>query len=480
MRFGRLFCCFTILGAFALSLGQTTVLRDQIFTKAAPSVVLITTESPGGAAMFTGFIFGSNGLVVTTYGPISTATKATIILSDGQTAAVSGIIDFDGTRNVCLLKTKVVGRTPLVAAAGPEAKGAKVYTIGTTDGTHLKHFDGWIQAISSGVIKSFLVGGPASPYDLGAPVLNANGRVVAMIAFHGPDPSRVDTAVPVSYLTALNEALAVKPLGKGVAKQPTSARKIPTFTADELKELNLSEEDIENLWDLSQDIVDFGDFQYSVYEQAIINALPNSYKYGLSENFTNNQNLMNSEQAQLMSITFDDAAIEAARKDLINRITTLSSDMDSMATAVGLAILSGGWSQQASTLADNANNEALDIKGDGSIEALTKDSYFQGWLPAYYLELHGLKPDKTGFKLGAVSMVAAPLFLISVAPDGIGAKLNLSNLDEVEQFNGRTPKDMEDFKMMIKAARGKSVTLKVKPRFGDEREYQVTVPSNLH
>ena len=38
---------------------------------------------------------------------------------------------------------------------------------------------------------------------------------------------------------------------------------------------------------------------------------------------------------------------------------------------------------------------------------------------------------------------------------------------------------MDDLKQMIKKAVGLTVKIKVKPRFGDEKEYQVAVPSTL-
>src|SRR5690349_1374967 len=127
---GRFFCCFAILGIFALSFGQS---NGQIYTKAAPSVVLLVIQSANGPALTTGFLFANSGTVATTYGPIKIATKANVIFSNGKTSPVAGVIDFDALRNVALLKIKSTGKAPLQPAAGQPAKGTKTYTIGTSD-----------------------------------------------------------------------------------------------------------------------------------------------------------------------------------------------------------------------------------------------------------------------------------------------------------------------------------------------------------
>jgi membrane-associated protease RseP (regulator of RpoE activity) len=172
--------------------------------------------------------------------------------------------------------------------------------------------------------------------------------------------------------------------------------------------------------------------------------------------------------------------MEAARKDLVMRMAILLKDMANVSSGIKSAQLSGGWVDDAASMAGKAEKEASEIAGDGSIEALIKRPSFQMLLPHYYLELQGLVPVSNGFRLGVSSLVHDPLFIIFVDPNGLAAKLGLTNLERIEAFNGKAPKDIDDLKQMIKMAAGEDVTIKVKSYFGVESEITPTEPVNLN
>lgn len=231
--------------------------------------------------------------------------------------------------------------------------------------------------------------------------------------------------------------------------------------------------------ELAKDIVDLMDCQTSVYEQALINAIQNSYLNGADYSFTQNASIVDGDQAALSGISFDNEAMEAARKDLINRLATLSIDMSAMNDAIITAQASDGWTDVASQKAEAAQKDADAIQGDGSIEKLIRDPAFQTLLPSYYLQCMALKPDTSGVTLGVTTMINAPLFLIYVDPNGLAAKLKFRELERIEEFDGTSPRDMADLKRLIKQAAGRTVTVKVAPKFGDIYEYDVEVPEKL-
>ena len=96
-----------------------------------------------------------------------------------------------------------------------------------------------------------------------------------------------------------------------------------------------------------------------------------------------------------------------------------------------------------------------------------------------FLEAHNLIPDVNGFKLGVKFLVLSPLHLVYVQPGGLAAALQLQSLDNVIDVNGKQPKDMDDFKSMLKHSAGRTITLHVKRLGITDTSFQTTVPANL-
>jgi hypothetical protein len=182
------------------------------------------------------------------------------------------------------------------------------------------------------------------------------------------------------------------------------------------------------------------------------------------------------DQADLKKATYADPAKDAARKELTTLFDHLMTMLSKIVAGFEAAGKAGGWTKEAGDLANLGFNHVDDLPFDGSVDKLTKDPEFQKLLPSFYLRSTGLIPDPAGFPLGVRVLTSNTLFFVSVTPDSLAAKLGFRNLDEVKSFDGRTPKDVDELKQMIKASAGKNVSIAVQPMFGSLRQYVVIVP----
>jgi hypothetical protein len=481
MASARFLCSLAIFGSWSGCYGQAhqDLRPDQIYARVSPSVIRITSRNAGGVATGTGFLIGKTGVAVTTYSLVQGATNASAKLADGKTVEVSGIIDFNKLRNIALIKLRASSTSALRPTITSLVAGAKVYTIGAADGANIGISDGIVKLITTSAdVKQIQVTCATGLSSGGGPLLNSKGEVVGIIVYQ-LTPGHPDVAVPSSYIDALNATLAVKPWGQSPVASNQAKPTKQTWKTKPKTDPELSLEDSISEYDLANAIVDEADGVNIVYEQYLINAIEGTYANGPDESLTNAQNALEDDNTAMSQIEFDDSAMEAARKDVVLRMATLLKDMAQVESAIKTAQLSGGWIDDASKLASAAENEASDIRGDGSIEKLIKKKSFQEILPHYYLETQGLIADPSGIRLGIASLVLDPLFIVYVDPKGLAAKLNISNLERIEEFNGKKPKDIDDLKGMIKLAAGEDVTIKIQDYFGVESLIQVTEPVNL-
>lgn len=232
--------------------------------------------------------------------------------------------------------------------------------------------------------------------------------------------------------------------------------------------------------DLAKAIVDEADCVNVCYEQSLINTVEGSYSHGPINGLTEGKDILEEDNRTLSDTEFDDSAMEAARKDLLGRMAILLKDMAEMESAIMRAQLAGGWTDQAASSSAAAQKESVEIKGNGSVEALIKKRSFQEQLPNYYLETNGLIPDPAGFKFGVLTTISDSLYVIYVDPNGLAAKLKLTDLERVLEFNGNKPRNMDDLKLMIKKAAGQDVTIRVETVYGEDADIETTVPVKLN
>ena len=230
---------------------------------------------------------------------------------------------------------------------------------------------------------------------------------------------------------------------------------------------------------LADAIVQQSDAVAFIFELATINTIDKSYEKREDNRAGVEFNKIGELIKALSSAKFDDAAKEAARKDVIASLTAVRGQIATMGSAITQARMMGTWDGRPKDMAERAYNESLKLPTDGSVAKLVRDPAFQKLLPPLYLELNGLVTREGGFTLGMYTSVRSSLFVIDVVPGSLAERLKLEKLETIEQFNGVTPKDVIDFKQMLRAARGQSVRIRVKPLYAAAKEYVVNVPADL-
>ena len=472
-----------------LACGQTskrTLTPDQLMAKARESVFVLMCQTPKGPENAVGFLVGSDGLALAACDFMGQTISAKAKFSNGQVCSVTGVIDSNALSNMALIKISVSGRPPLSASAFPTNAGAKVYTLGSSNGTAITLFSNSIKQVRNGSrLKLLWIGGPTSAYNLGAPVLNTKGEVVAMLAYQHGNSDQTNTAVPITYLKNLNRSLAIKPLGQDVVAsgsksshtKTSRSKSLPNLSG--LEDLDLSDDDWQNSMDLTKAMVDASDCAYGICEQYVINVQPNGLSYGVDPDIYVSQDMMKTERSLLQGVTFENEKLEAARQAVVSRLTKLIDDSAQMVSLVTAAQLAGSWSDDALKTSESIQQDALSIQQDEGIRAFIKNKNFQDMFPKYYLELMGVIPAASGYRMGILSTSSDSLFVIWADPNQVAGKLKISNLDRILSIDGVKPKDMDDFKRMVKESEGRKVIIRVAPKFGDEYEYTVEVPTNL-
>lgn len=230
---------------------------------------------------------------------------------------------------------------------------------------------------------------------------------------------------------------------------------------------------------LADAIVQQSDAVAFIFELATINTIDKSYEKQEDNRASVEFNKIGELIKALSSAKFEDAAKEAARKDVITSLTAVRGQIATMGSAITQARMMGTWEGRPASMAERAYNESLKLPTDGSVAKLVRDTAFQKLLPPLYLELNGLVTREGSFTLGMYTSIQKSLFVIDVVPGSLAEKLKLEKLETIEQVNGAAPKDVIDFKSMLKAARGQTIRIRVKPLYAAAREYVVTVPSDL-
>ena len=156
----------------------------EIFRQAISAVVLVETNarSSRSRGFGSGFVVGSDGVVVTNRHVLTGARDVSIKLNDGSTYPVTGVY-FDPQRDVCLLKADAHG-LPVLSLADSDSVsvGEKVYTIGSPLGLTFTFSDGMISGKRVLKDNKFLqFTAPVSPGNSGGPLLNSQGKAVGIV-----------------------------------------------------------------------------------------------------------------------------------------------------------------------------------------------------------------------------------------------------------------------------------------------------------
>jgi S1-C subfamily serine protease len=159
-----------------------------LIEKVVPSVVRIDVVKGEGRGVGSGYVV-ADGLVATNHHVIAGANEATAVFKNGETAKVLGTLLLDDKRDIAILKIDKPSLPVLPLADALPRQGDSVTAFGAPVGLSFSASDGIVSAVRQGqeISDSDTIPGtwiqttaPISPGNSGGPLVNREGKVVAM------------------------------------------------------------------------------------------------------------------------------------------------------------------------------------------------------------------------------------------------------------------------------------------------------------
>ena len=197
---------------------------EQISARVNPTVVTIAAEFGLYGVAGTGFVVGSDGLVLTNFHVIEQASDVTAVHAGNGLIYDASILGYDRSRDLAVLQLATAANLK-VAAIGSSADlavGDAVTAIGNAAGAGvLVPAPGTVVALDRSVTAQSSVDGSRNdltgliqvdadvrPGDSGGPLVDAWGNVVGVDAAGLSDEARA-TQAPEAYAIPIDEAMAV-------------------------------------------------------------------------------------------------------------------------------------------------------------------------------------------------------------------------------------------------------------------------------
>ena len=180
---------------------------EKLYKKLLPSVMTLEVETESGERFIGSAVLAvRDDAALTAWHVVADARSVWAVFADGQRVKVIGCIDYDGLRDLALLKLEK--RLPHRQAAlcpAPQSVAARAYVIGAPKGFDFSISDGLISQIRS--VDGFLqyqLSCPISPGNSGSPVLNHRGEVIGIASWTKADAQNVSFAIPTQEIIRLN------------------------------------------------------------------------------------------------------------------------------------------------------------------------------------------------------------------------------------------------------------------------------------
>jgi len=218
-----------ILGQQPAQTVASTLTTADVLEQARPAVVVVLTDADADdmTTQGSGFIVSSDGLVVTAWHVVAGARKAAIRREDGGYFPVEGLVAWDVDKDFAILK--VAGKDLPTLPLGDSDRlrqGDRVLTLGSPWGLEYTASEGIVSAIRDLPDGGKLIQttAPLSVGSSGGPLLDLQGRAVAVVCFKLEEGAALNFAVPINDVrTALRERGDVTPLGEAIADVPMEA-----------------------------------------------------------------------------------------------------------------------------------------------------------------------------------------------------------------------------------------------------------------
>jgi S1-C subfamily serine protease len=183
--------CRTLITISLLALPQFARAADlaDLIEKIEPSIVRIDVVKGDGRGVGSGYVLMPDGIVATNYHVIAGADNATAVFKNGKSAKVLGTLLLDEKRDIAILKIDMQSLPVLSLADVLPRQGDSVTAFGAPVGLSFSASDGIVSAVRTGEEISdgeklpgtwIQTTAPISPGNSGGPLVNRDGKVVAM------------------------------------------------------------------------------------------------------------------------------------------------------------------------------------------------------------------------------------------------------------------------------------------------------------
>ena len=180
---------------------------EKLYQKVLPSVMTLEVKSQSGEQFIGSAVLAlADDVVLTAWHVVADARSVCAVFADGQRVNVIGCIDYDGGRDLALLKLeKRLPHRRAVLGRELPAVAARAYVVGSPKGYDFSITDGLISQIRS--LQGFLqyqLSCPISPGYSGSPVFNQRGEVIGIASWTKADAQNLSFAIPSQDFFQLN------------------------------------------------------------------------------------------------------------------------------------------------------------------------------------------------------------------------------------------------------------------------------------
>jgi S1-C subfamily serine protease/cytochrome c-type biogenesis protein CcmH/NrfG len=183
---------------------------DELFSQASPAVALVEVRDADmkPVAIGSGFFVSDDGLLVTNYHVIASASFASVRTGKGGTMLVEGVAAADAKADLALLKVSAKGVPFLkVARGGTPAVGTRVFAIGNPEGLTNTLSEGLISGVRSaeetGEVALIQTTAAISHGSSGGALMTGDGTVVGVTKGAIEDGQNLNFAVPAELVRKL-------------------------------------------------------------------------------------------------------------------------------------------------------------------------------------------------------------------------------------------------------------------------------------
>lgn len=171
---------------------------DELYEEATTSVGEIITKDKSGVelALGTGFIYNTQGYVITNYHVIEGAYSANITIN-GNTYKVNSVLAYDKTIDLVVLGTEAKGIAPLKICKKEHAVGKTVYAFGSSKGLTSTFSQGIITYVGREIdgVNYIQHDAAISSGNSGGPLINACGEIIGINTMTLRDSQNLNFAI---------------------------------------------------------------------------------------------------------------------------------------------------------------------------------------------------------------------------------------------------------------------------------------------